>query len=460
MKKTLLIIVSTVLIMGVVYFAGVGFYSEKFSANSTFGTVDVSNLTLSEAQAKVIEDLNDKEFVLEEDGQEVARLKLGELEPEYKTESELEASYLSQDPTTWVNGFFEDKEYNQGLEEQINFSEEEIINSLSAQGLSNEEREAATDAGVDYDETEGYYVVEGSAGNQIDPSRLESAIVEGIQNENYTIDLEEAYAQPEVTEVSEEITSVMDEIESVSSVNITYEIAGEEVTIPQDEIENWIYFDSSNELIIDAESVKAYLSTLNEEYSTFYKDRTFNSTLQGEVTVPPGILGWSIDTEAEAEALINDIHVGKDVSREPIYFSSGGIAGASDDIGSTYVEIDLSNQYMFLYVDGELILETPMVSGKIGAETVPGANAVNEMLTDTDLVGYNPFSKVDYSVPVNYWIRFDDKAQGIHDASWQGSFGGNVYQSNGSLGCINTPIAAVEVIYNNVDYGTPVMVFY
>ena len=65
MKKTLLIIVSTVLIMGVVYFAGVGFYSEKFSANSTFGTVDVSNLTLSEAQAKVIEDLNDKEFVLE-----------------------------------------------------------------------------------------------------------------------------------------------------------------------------------------------------------------------------------------------------------------------------------------------------------------------------------------------------------------------------------------------------------
>ncbi|HJG48882.1 MAG TPA: L,D-transpeptidase, partial [Facklamia tabacinasalis] len=87
-------------------------------------------------------------------------------------------------------------------------------------------------------------------------------------------------------------------------------------------------------------------------------------------------------------------------------------------------------------------------------------NAVNEMLTDTNLVGYNPFSKVEYSTPVNYWIRFDDKAQGIHDASWQGSFGGNVYQLSGSLGCINTPLGAVEVIYNNVDYGTPVMVFY
>lgn len=460
MKKTLLIIISTVLIMGVVYFAGVGFYSEKFSANSTFGTVDVSNLTLDEAQAKVIEDLNDKEFVLEEDGQEVARLKLGELEPEYNTESKLEASYLSQNPTTWLNSLFEDKEYNEGLEEQISFNEEEIINALSAQGLSNEEREAAVDAAVNYDESDGYYVVEGEEGKQIDPERLESAIVDGIENENYIIDLEEAYAQPEVTVESEEITTVMDEIESVSTVDITYEIAGEEVTIPQTEIENWIYFNASNELIIDADSVKEYLSALNEEYSTFYKTRQFESTLQGEVTVPPGILGWSIDTDAETEALISDIHAGENVSREPIYYSSGGIAGSTDDIGSTYIEIDLSNQYMFLYVDGDIIVETPMVSGKIGAETVPGANAVNEMLYDTNLVGINPFSEKSYSTPVNYWIRFDDKAQGIHDASWQGSFGGNVYQSAGSLGCINTPLGAVEIIYNNVDYGTPVIVFY
>lgn len=460
MKKTLLIIVSTVLVLGLIYFGGVGFYSEKFSANSTFGTVDISNLTLNEAQTKIVEDLNDKEFVLKEDGEEVARLTLGDLDPEYNTERELEASYLSQNPTTWVNSLFESQDYNNGLEEQINFNEEKMINSLSEQGLTNEERKAAVNAAVNYDESEGYYVVEGEEGNQIDLDRLESAIIEGIQKEDYIIDLSEAYAQPTVTEDSEEITSILSEIETVSDIEITYTIAGDSITVPQAEIEKWIYFDSANELVINPESVKAYLDTLNEEYSTFNKSRQFNSTLQGEVTVPPGILGWSIDTEAETEALINDIHAGNAVTREPIYYSSGGIAGAANDIGTTYVEIDLSNQYMYLYVDGQIITETPIVSGKIGAETVPGANAVNEMLADTNLVGINPFSNINYSTPVNYWIRFDDQAQGIHDASWQGSYGGNVYQSNGSLGCINTPLGAVEIIFNTVDYGTPVIVFY
>lgn len=460
MKKTLLIIVSTVLVMGLIYFGGVGFYSEKFSANSTFGTVDISNLTLNEAQTKIVEDLNDKEFVLKEDGEEVARLTLGDLDPEYNTERELEASYLSQNPTTWVNSLFESQDYNNGLEEQINFNEEKMINSLSEQGLTNEERKAAVNAAVNYDESEGYYVVEGEEGNQIDLDRLESAIIEGIQKQDYVIDLSEAYAQPAVTEDSEEITSILSEIETVSDIEITYTIAGDSITVPQAEIEKWIYFDSANELVINPESVKAYLDTLNEEYSTFNKSRQFNSTLQGEVTVPPGILGWSIDTEAETEALINDIHAGNAVTREPIYYSSGGIAGEANDIGTTYVEIDLSNQYMYLYVDGQIITETPIVSGKIGAETVPGANAVNEMLADTNLVGINPFSNVNYSTPVNYWIRFDDQAQGIHDASWQGSYGGNVYQSNGSLGCINTPLGAVEIIFNTVDYGTPVIVFY
>lgn len=460
MKKTLLIIVSTVLVMGLIYFGGVGFYSEKFSANSTFGTVDISNLTLNEAQTKIVEDLNDKEFVLKEDGEEVARLTLGDLDPEYNTERELEASYLSQNPTTWVNSLFESQDYNNGLEEQINFNEEKMINSLSEQGLTNEERKAAVNAAVNYDESEGYYVVEGEEGNQIDLDRLESAIIEGIQKQDYVIDLSEVYAQPAVTEDSEEITSILSEIETVSDIEITYTIAGDSITVPQAEIEKWIYFDSANELVINPESVKAYLDTLNEEYSTFNKSRQFNSTLQGEVTVPPGILGWSIDTEAETEALINDIHAGNAVTREPIYYSSGGIAGEANDIGTTYVEIDLSNQYMYLYVDGQIITETPIVSGKIGAETVPGANAVNEMLADTNLVGINPFSNVNYSTPVNYWIRFDDQAQGIHDASWQGSYGGNVYQSNGSLGCINTPLGAVEIIFNTVDYGTPVIVFY
>ena len=245
----------------------------------------------------------------------------------------------------------------------------------------------------------------------------------------------------------------------MSSKEFTFNLAGDKVKVDQTQIERWMNFDDDKKLVMDREAIAAYLTELNDKYSTFGQERTFESTLQGEVIVPPGILGWQIDVEEETETIASSLESGKAVPEEPVYYSTGGIPGAKDDIGDTYVEIDLTNQTMFLYVDGSLITETPIVSGKLGAETVPGANAVNEMLTDTNLVGYNQFYRVDYSVPVSYWIRFDDQAQGIHDAPWQGSYGGDVYQYSGSLGCINTPLDQVEIIYNNVQYGTPVIVF-
>lgn len=460
MKKTLLIILSTILVMGIVYFAGVGFYAEKFSANTTFSTVDISNLALVQAEEKVIEDLNDTEILINENGEEVVKVTVGELEPEYSIESELKSTYYSQDPSTWVNSFFTESTYDESLNQQINLNQEKIINVLSDHGLSNNDREAAINAELTYDETDGYSIVEGQSGTQIDLDLLEEALIEGLQSGNYVVDLEDSYVQPTINSDSEEITSVMDDINRVIHSGFAYEIAGESVVIPEEEIEEWIHFDENNQMTLAHEPVIEYLESLNEKYSTYNKSRQFNSTLQGEVTVPAGILGWAIDVEAEYEQLLEDLLSGSDVQREPVYYSSGGMAGQANDIGETYVEIDLSHQYMYLYVDGQMIVETPIVSGQIGAETVPGANAVNEMLTNTKLRGYNQFVKKEYSTPVDYWIRFDNNAQGIHDASWQWDFGGNVYQYSGSLGCINTPISAVETIYHNVEYGTPVIVFY
>ena len=60
--------------------------------------------------------------------------------------------------------------------------------------------------------------------------------------------------------------------------------------------------------------------------------------------------------------------------------------------------------------------------------------------------------------PVQYWMPFFD-GQGLHDATWRSSFGGNIYQTNGSHGCVNLPPAVAEVIFNNVDTGAPVVLY-
>lgn len=460
MKKGLIITGVTLLGLGAAYLTGVGYYSDRFVANTTFGTVDISNLTLVKAQEKLEEDINEREVVLMENDQEVARIKISDLKGEFNTESNLETVYKSQDPSVWVTSYFEEEAFEDVLTDQVTINPSNIELVLSEQGLSNAEREAAVDAGIEYNEDEGYFIESGQIGTQIDFDKLGASIVNAVQSNESSVDLEDVYAEPVIDSQSDVLTSIMDTINDFSDIELTLQIAGDDLTLPKETIESWLYFDGNNQLVVDYELVFAYVSALNDEYATYNKNRQFTSTLQGEVTVPPGILGWGIDVAYETQAIIDDLYAGVDVTREPATFSSGGNSNSADEIGGTYVEIDLTYQMMYLYVNGEMVLGTDIVSGQLGAETVPGANAVNEMLTDTKLRGYNQFRETEYATPVSYWIRFDNQAQGIHDASWQGSYGGDVWTYAGSLGCINTPYWAVETIYNSVSYGTPVLVFY
>ena len=51
---------------------------------------------------------------------------------------------------------------------------------------------------------------------------------------------------------------------------------------------------------------------------------------------------------------------------------------------------------------------------------------------------------------------------GIHDASWRtpDQYVPTTYETNGSHGCINTPRDAMEKIFNTVEIGYPVVVYY
>ena len=64
----------------------------------------------------------------------------------------------------------------------------------------------------------------------------------------------------------------------------------------------------------------------------------------------------------------------------------------------------------------------------------------------------------EYETPVSYWMPFNGGI-GFHDASWQPTFGGSRYLTNGSHGCVNTPEANAEKIINNIEKGVPVVVY-
>lgn len=116
-------------------------------------------------------------------------------------------------------------------------------------------------------------------------------------------------------------------------------------------------------------------------------------------------------------------------------------------LGDTYVEVDISEQTLYLYVDDDKVLTADVVTGKNNKyDTRIGCHPIYSKERNRYLKGN------DYNVFVEYWLPFD-KGQGLHDASWRSSFNKDDYFTTGSHGCVNMKKDDVKYVYDNVTVG-------
>ena len=123
--------------------------------------------------------------------------------------------------------------------------------------------------------------------------------------------------------------------------------------------------------------------------------------------------------------------------------------------GLTYIDISIEKQRVILFENGRKVMERACVTGTPNREraTHYGSFRINYKQRNGILRG----SQKLYEAFVSYWMPFDGGI-GLHDATWRGSFGGNIYKSNGSHGCINLPPAFAKQLYERVTVGMPVYV--
>ncbi len=124
--------------------------------------------------------------------------------------------------------------------------------------------------------------------------------------------------------------------------------------------------------------------------------------------------------------------------------------------GKTYIEISITQQHMWFYVNGKLYVSTDVVTGNVGYYATPkGYHKIWQRSSPATLTGPT------WSSFVNYWMAFTYSGCGIHDASWRSAseYGGTTYMGNGSHGCVNTPYNAVKKIYSKAKMGTPVIIY-
>lgn len=308
------------------------------------------------------------------------------------------------------------------------------------------------------DSDNGPQIIEEIQGNAADEAKLAEAVKKAVSEEKTSLNLDEAgcYKVPEVTLESPEIKASAEKIEKLSNFTITYDFRYETEEVGSETIRSWLVQGGEDGYEISRERVSAFVSELAKRHNTVWASRDFYSTTRGWMSVEGGTYGWEIDESGEVERLLADLEAGENVTREPI-FNMDPFPGvkSGNDIGDTYIEIDFNAQHMWFYKNGSLVIDTDVTTGTMSTNhgTPAGVFYIINRMRNTRLIGEN------YDTEVSYWMAVYGQI-GIHDAVWRSDFGKDYYLTDGSHGCINTPYSVVEVIFNNIEVGTPVIMYY
>lgn len=295
-------------------------------------------------------------------------------------------------------------------------------------------------------------------GTKINKERLLDLICEAVEKNELTINLDEAdiYEKPNILSDDSVLNEKASIYNKAVNLNVEYIFGDRTEKITREQLSEWIELDGY-ELVFNEEKILTYIENLAHTYNTFGTVRSFTTTNGQKIKVPAGDYGWSISQTKEVERLIEELKQGNDIKREPTWLYEGYGPYVNEDgcdVGDSYVEISIPEQTLWLYVDGNLILKSEFVSGteNNGNYTPSGVFGITYKTKDAVLRGPG------YASPVKYWMPFNGGI-GMHDANWRSSFGGNIYKTNGSHGCINLPTESAKQIYEYMDTFFPIIVY-
>ena len=151
------------------------------------------------------------------------------------------------------------------------------------------------------------------------------------------------------------------------TVKPTYTVKGTVSTIDHEVLKSWLVQDENGNYSIDESKEKAFIEQLADQIDTYGKSRKFTTHDGAQITLATNRYGWQVDREKSLENLKTALAEGKEQEMELSY--SHKAKGTSDnDLGDVYVEISIDRQTMWCYKNGQLVVETPVVTGDISKE--------------------------------------------------------------------------------------------
>ena len=457
-QKTMLKVEIGVGIVLFVYLAGSLFFSNHFYIRSKVNGVGASFRGAQSTYDKILTNADKYTITFENaDGDvinEVSAADLG-VDVNYQVD-EVQALLDSQSGFNWIGRLLVPAEYYTKTGNSYDAAEvKKVAGSLDfSHQKSTKESE---DAYIQFNGKE-FEIVDEVYGDVIDAEGVEEAIIYAVENLQTVINLTDGtcYNKPDIKADDKKIQKAKDQLNKYLDTDIHYDL-GEGFTeeIPLETKATWFTWDKKTfDIDFDRDAIGEYVNSMGDKYNTYGKKKEFTTSSGQEITVPAGSFGWRIAYDGEIDQIISDLKAGEDVTRDFTYIYKGTSHGEKD-YGNSYVEVNLTTQHVYVYKEGSMVFDTACVSGNVskGHGTHTGVYPIAYKQKDATLKGDN------YESHVKFWMPFN-LGEGLHDATWRSKFGGTLYKTSGSHGCVNLPLSAAEKIYGIVEAGWPVLVFY
>lgn len=444
-----------------VYFGFAIFFSSHFYFHTTINGVDYSLQSVSKVEDAMTQEVGVYKLSLKEADGDVDVIDGQQIDLSYKKGEELNTVLKNQNVFLWPRSLWENFDIQASV--GVEYDETKLENLLNGLDCMKEENQVAPVSAVPEYDGQKFVVKAEELGSLINVDAFKEKVAEYIGGFRNTLDMveEDCYVKASYFSDSPEVIAACETMNAYLGASVTYTFGDATEVVDGSVISQWLTTDENMNVTYNEEGVSQYIASLAEKYDTYRKQRTFTSGSGNTVNVQGGNYGWLIDQAAEIEALKANISNKEVVTKEPVYKQTAASHGAAD-WGNTYVEVDLTNQYMYLFVNGSVVTSSPIVTGKPseGSATPQGVYSIRYCKRNAVLRGpKKEDGTYEWESPVAFWMPFNG-AIGLHDATWQAAFGGSRYLTHGSHGCVNLPYNIAEAVFNNVSAGTPVVCHY
>ncbi len=462
-SRVILIILSVLLVLALIL-GGVYFLVRNDQETKAAAQAVQAQRTIYEQYQSLVENINQTTLTVTENGKTIGvydLTRLGLLDKALSDAKQLCGQWDRTDPALFATLSTADQiawEAQAQRQQMCVTLDTQLLDVSSVLlDLSKEIRVPAKDAGA-YFENGAYRIRPEEYGTELQAANVAQALqlaVTGyvvsyaapgqIQFEVTSCD---AYVQPQVTMETGDFDFAAYLQRDAANFTIPVTFMGHSMTL---EAAPLLSVDEQGKIVVDQLGLKRVVADWGGKKQANNHSYILDSYVEGPITLDFIRVHYRIDQPALMELLTAQMEM---LDATPLEAPRMSIQDDQPFIleKGTYVEVDIKNQKMTYFKDGEVFVHTDVVTGADwGYPTPTGFYAVENKEVKCWLSG------PDYNVFVEYWVGYYG-GYGIHDAQWRTIFGGQKFLTDGSHGCVNTPFEAMSKIHADIQVGVPVVV--